>query len=473
MIDVQDTISAIATPPGRGGVGIIRLSGPLAYSIALNLSPKSKFIPRKAYYVHFYNHQQQMIDDGIVLYFKAPHSFTGEDVIELQCHGAPVVLDQLLRQVTSLGARLARPGEFSERAFLNQKMDLTQAEAVADLINASSETAAQMAVKSLQGEFSKRINQLNEKIIHLRLFIEATLDFPDEEIDFLADGKVLKMLEELIEILSEIRKQASQGVLMREGLSVVIAGPPNAGKSTLINQLARRDIAIVTAIPGTTRDVMREHILIDDLPVHIIDTAGLRESDDPIEQEGIRRAKLELKKADCILWVTDSLQHDENHELLKDILSEARLSTPVIRIMNKSDLLGAVDNSLSLPMSRDLCLGSRNASQQLDQGQSAITQVYLSALTGEGLDVLKDKIKEIVGYRPTDGLFLARRRHLQALDLAEKHLLLAQQQLTQAKGIELLAEDLRLSHQSLSEITGEFTTEDLLGKIFSTFCIGK
>jgi len=449
MIDVQDTISAIATPPGRGGVGIIRLSGPLAYSIALTLSSKSKFTPRKAHYVQFYDHQQQMIDDGIVLYFKAPHSFTGEDVIELQCHGAPVVLDQLLKQVTSLGARLARPGEFSERAFLNQKMDLTQAEAVADLINASSETAAQMAVKSLQGEFSKRINQLNEKIIHLRLFIEATLDFPDEEIDFLADGKVMKMLEELIEIISDIRKQASQGVLVREGLSIVIAGPPNAGKSTLINQLAKRDIAIVTAIPGTTRDVMREHILIDDLPVHIIDTAGLRESDDPIEQEGIRRAKLELKKADCILWVTDSLIHDEETILLKDILAESPLSTPVIHIMNKIDLL------------------TENKSER----QSS--HVYLSALTGDGLDLLKNKIKELVGYRPTDGLFLARRRHLQALDLAENHLLLAKQQLVQAAGVELLAEDLRLAHQSLSEITGEFTTEDLLGKIFSTFCIGK
>jgi tRNA modification GTPase len=295
----NETIVAVATPPGRGGVGIIRLSGSLSLEIAQKLSQKTHFPPRQAVYSALYDNQKEMLDDGIILYFKSPNSFTGEDVIELQCHGSPVVLDSLIMQCILLGARMAKPGEFSERAFLNDKMDLTQAEAVADLINASSETAARMAVKSLQGEFSNKINQLNEKIIHLRLYIEATIDFSDEEIDFIAEGKVALLLDELLENLQLIRQQATQGALLREGLSVVIAGPPNAGKSTLINQLAKRDVAIVTDVPGTTRDVMREQILLDDLPIHIIDTAGLRESEDIVEKEGIRRAFDEIKRAEC------------------------------------------------------------------------------------------------------------------------------------------------------------------------------
>lgn len=286
-----ETIVAVATPPGRGGVGILRLSGPQAYSIAISLNGNKTLQPRLATFCSFYScsHSNEeeisVVDQGIMIYFKQPHSFTGEDVVEIQAHGSPVVLDMLTKECVHLGARLARPGEFSERAFLNDKIDLTQAEAIADLIQASSQTAAKMAFKSLQGEFSSKIAQLNEQIIHLRLYVEAAIDFPEEEIDFLNDGNVAQLLQNLLDKLDAIRSQANQGVILREGLSVVIAGRPNAGKSTLINCLAGRDVAIVTEIAGTTRDVMREHILLDDIPLHIIDTAGLRDSDDIVEKK--------------------------------------------------------------------------------------------------------------------------------------------------------------------------------------------
>ncbi len=449
----EETIVAIATPPGRGGVGIVRLSGPQALSIAYQQSSLSqqqnKLIPRHAVYAHLLDIKtQEMIDDGIILYFKGPHSFTGEDVVELQCHGSPVVLDRLIAQSVSLGARIARPGEFSQRAFLNDKMDLTQAEAVSDLINASSQTAARMAVKSLQGDFSKAINELNEQIIYLRLYIEATIDFSEEEIDFIAEGKIALKLTEILATLQKIREHAVQGVLLREGLSVVIAGPPNAGKSTLINRLAARDIAIVTDIPGTTRDVMREQIMLDDLPLQIIDTAGLRESEDIVEREGIKRAMEEVKHADCILWVTDVQHQSRQEETILMISPDVLSSTPIIHVINKIDVV---------------------ACQILAQDN----QVYLSALTGEGMEILKEKIKNLVGYQPSEGLFLARRRHLQALDVANESLHHAKQHLSGRVAAELLAEDLRLAHHALSEITGEFTSDDLLGKIFSTFCIGK
>jgi tRNA modification GTPase len=444
------TIVAIATPPGRGGVGIIRLSGPLALTIAHQLAPNlpKKLKPRHAMYVPMMDTEQCPIDEGIVLYFQAPHSFTGEDVIEFQCHGAPIVLDRLVACCVLLGARIAAPGEFSERAFLNDKMDLTQAEAIADLINANTETAARMAVKSLQGEFSKQINQLNEKIIELRLYVEATIDFSDEEIDFISEGKVGMRLADLLDTLAVIAKQAVQGVLLREGLSVVIAGPPNAGKSTLINCLAARDVAIVTDIPGTTRDVMREHIIMDGLPIHIIDTAGLRDSQDVVEQEGIKRALLEVARADCILLVTDIQQEGPDEELQALIASHTAPTIPLIKVVNKVDAVGQAARI------DDNC-------------------VYLSAQIGDGVDFLKDKIKTIAGYLPTEGVFLARRRHLQALDAAKLALLNAAQQLHHTGAAELLAEDLRVAHTALSEITGEFTSDDLLGKIFSTFCIGK
>ncbi|MCL9683116.1 tRNA uridine-5-carboxymethylaminomethyl(34) synthesis GTPase MnmE [Legionella maioricensis] len=443
-----DTIVAIATPPGRGGVGIIRLSGPKAYSIALQLNGNKTLQPRLASYCSFYKGDKELVDQGLMLYFKAPNSFTGEDVIEIQAHGSPVVLDILTKESVVLGARLARPGEFSERAFLNDKIDLTQAEAIADLIQASSQTAARMAFRTLQGDFSKKINQLNEELIYLRLYVEAAIDFPEEEIDFLNDGKVARLLQSILDNLEIIRSEANQGVILREGLSLVIAGRPNAGKSTLINCLAGKDVAIVTEVAGTTRDVMREHILLDEIPVHIIDTAGLRDSDDLVEKEGIKRAWQELKQADCVLLVVD-VNNPEEHQLVTDELrSVLPRNIPIISVFNKIDTLG------SSPQVNDLA-------------------VSLSAKSGEGIDGLKKIIKQVVGYQPNEGHFLARRRHLNALDEAKELLLTGQRQLAEHRAGELLAEDLRLAHQVLCEITGEFTSDDLLGKIFSSFCIGK
>ncbi|HAU1295069.1 TPA: tRNA uridine-5-carboxymethylaminomethyl(34) synthesis GTPase MnmE [Legionella pneumophila] len=443
-----DTIVAIATPPGRGGVGIVRISGPNAYAIALCLNGNKALQPRLATFCSLYKANNEVLDQGLVLYFKGPHSFTGEDVIEIQAHGSPVVLDLLVKESIAAGARLARPGEFSERAFLNDKIDLIQAEAIADLIQASSDTAARMALKSLQGDFSKKINQLNEELIYLRMYVEAAIDFPEEEIDFLNDGNVSRLLQRIIEQLEEIRSQANQGVLLREGLSLVIAGRPNAGKSTLINNLAGRDIAIVTEIAGTTRDVMREHILLDDIPLHIIDTAGLRDSDDLVEKEGIKRAWQELKRADCVLLVVDINNPDQQNSLLNELKLTLPNKVPVITVYNKID--------------------TTKFSAKCDE-----QTVYLSAKTGEGMSELKKVIKQVVGYQPAEGQFLARRRHLQALDEAKTLLLNGQAQLTNHKAGELLAEDLRLAHQMLCEITGEFTSDDLLGKIFSSFCIGK
>jgi len=444
-----DTIVAIATPPGRGGVGIIRVSGPLAYSVALQLAHVKSIKPRAVHYSSFYGNDDAVIDQGLLLYFKAPNSFTGDDVIEIQVHGAPIVLDNLLRECVLLGARLARPGEFSERAFLNDKIDLTQAEAIADLIHASSQTAARMAMRSLQGDFSKKINLLNEQLIHLRLYVEAAIDFPEEEIDFLNDGKVLSMLNNILQDLDHIRASACQGAMIREGLSVVIAGRPNAGKSTLINCLAGRDVAIVTEVAGTTRDVMREHVLLDDIPLHLIDTAGLRDSDGVVEKEGIKRAWEEVSRADCLLIVIAlCASEDENMGLGEAIRAALPPKVPIIHVYNKIDKLSS-------------------------SAKCASDAVYLSAKSGEGLPFLKAKIKEVVGYQAGEGQFLARRRHIQALDTAKELLDQGLQQLTNHRAGELLAEDLRLAHQALCEITGEFTPDDLLGKIFSSFCIGK
>ncbi len=445
-----DTIVAVATPPGRGGVGIIRLSGPLAYTISQQLTVNQKsVVPRSVNYRSFFDNDGELIDQGLLVYFKAPHSFTGEDVIELQGHGAPIVMDRLIHACVLLGARLARPGEFSERAFLNDKIDLTQAEAIADLIDASSKTAARMAMRSLQGDFSKKINELNEQLIHLRLYVEAAIDFPEEEIDFLNDGKVSKMLNKILNDLDIIRASASQGAMLREGLSIVIAGRPNAGKSTLINCLAGREVAIVTDVAGTTRDVMREHILLDDIPLHLIDTAGLRESDDVVEKEGIKRAWQEVARADCLLMVIDVCEPDDAlSQLSEAIHAQLPPKVPVIRIYNKID-------QLEMP------------------AKTENNDVYLSAKSADGLLLLKEKIKEVVGYQATEGQFLARRRHIEALDAAKTLLLAGQNQLAIHRAGELLAEDLRLAHQSLCEITGEFTPDDLLGVIFSSFCIGK
>lgn len=443
-----DTIVAIATPPGRGGVGIVRLSGPLSYSIAIKLNGNKALQPRTSAFCSIFKNTNQLLDQGLMLYFKAPHSFTGEDVIEVQAHGSPVVLDMITTECVRLGARLARPGEFSERAFLNDKIDLTQAEAIADLIHASSQTAARMALNSLQGEFSNKINQLSEELVYLRLYVEAAIDFPEEEIDFLNDGKVAQLLHSILSQLDLIRSQANQGVILREGLSLVIAGRPNAGKSTLINSLAGREVAIVTEIAGTTRDVMREHILLDDIPLHIIDTAGLRDSDDLVEIEGIKRAWLELKKADCVLLVVD-VNDPEQHTILTNELKAALPNdVPIITVFNKIDIQ-SIDPKI------------------IDHS------IYLSAKSGNGIDGLKTVIKQVVGYQPNEGHFLARRRHLHALDEAKHLLLTGQMQLADHRAGELLAEDLRLAHHALCQITGEFSNDDLLGKIFSSFCIGK
>lgn len=445
---IEETIVAMTTPPGRGGVGIVRLSGPRSLPIAQSITRLNTINSRVAHYCCFHDHHAEVIDQGLLLYFNNPNSFTGEDVIEFQAHGSPMVMDKLIQESVLLGARVARPGEFSERAFLNDKIDLTQAEAIADLIHASSQTAARMAVRSLQGDFSNRIHQLNDKLIQLRLYVEAAIDFPEEEIDFLNDGKIAAMLQEALHNLQAIKSSATQGAIVREGLSVVIAGRPNAGKSTLINNLAGRDVAIVTDHAGTTRDVMREHILLDDIPLHVIDTAGLRESEDPVEQEGIKRAWIEVQRADCVLLVTDVQQKFATQDLSLEIREALPEDVPIIHVFNKIDLI--------------------SQSPAIEQDS-----VLLSAKLGVGMDLLKSKIKEVVGYQPQEGLFLARRRHLEAIDKALHYLETGQHQLSSHRAGELLAEDLRLAHQALCEITGEFTSDDLLGVIFSSFCIGK
>lgn len=442
-----DTIVAIATPPGQGGVGIVRLSGPLSASIATQITRKSTLEPRKTVFTSFY-HDDLIIDQGVLIYFKAPHSFTGEDVIELQAHGSPIVLDKLVHLAIQLGAKLAKPGEFSERAFLNNKIDLAQAEAIADLIAAQSESSAHMAMQTLQGFFSREIETINEKIINLRLYVEAAIDFPDEEIDFLNDDRIENNLQAIITQLIQLRSMTNQGIIMREGISVVIAGRPNAGKSTLINQLAGSDIAIVTDIAGTTRDVLRAHILIDDIPVHIIDTAGLHDSFDPVEQEGIKRARQEMAKADCLLLLIDICDELGSEAIQAQLLKQVPDNIPRLCVYNKIDKL-----------------------QEYDKTKAQA--IYISAKSGEGIEKLKTAIKNAAGFQPGEGKFLARRRHLVAMDKALDLLKTGESQLQNHKAGELLAEDLRQAHLSLSEITGEFSSDDLLGKIFSSFCIGK
>jgi len=448
-----DTIVAVATPPGRGGVGILRLSGPLASAIAKRLTRRDEpLVPRVAHYRAFYPEDttdQAWIDTGLLLYFENPHSFTGEDVVELQTHGSPRVLDRLLSECVICGARLARPGEFSERAFLNNKIDLAQAEAIADLIHANSETAARLAVRSLQGDFSKKINAINEQLVTLRLYVEAAIDFADEEIDFLSDGKVAALFNHVFADLLAVQAGASQGALLREHSVVVISGPPNAGKSTLLNALSGQDLAIVTDEAGTTRDLMREDILIDDIPLQLIDTAGLRESDHRIEQEGIKRAWQAIKRADVVLMMFDIADETSGMGLDQAIQDALPKHVPVIKVLNKIDKISTITPYQDGP------------------------NIYLSAKHGEGLDLLKSAIKNALGHQPTEGLFLARRRHLDALNQAHGCLISGKKQLFDHKAGELLAEDLRQAHDALCEITGEFTTDDLLGKIFSTFCIGK
>lgn len=450
-----DTIVAQATPPGRGGVGIIRISGNQVKEVAqavLGKLPK----PRYAEYLPFLDENGQVIDQGIALFFPNPHSFTGEDVLELQGHGGPIILDLLIKRILSIPAtRIARPGEFSERAFLNDKVDLAQAEAIADLIDASSEQAAKSAMSSLQGVFSNKINELVNLLINLRIFVEAAIDFPEEEIDFLSDGKIETQLKDVIKQLNDVRSEAKQGSLLREGMKVVIAGRPNAGKSSLLNALSGRDSAIVTDIAGTTRDVLREHIHIDGMPLHIIDTAGLRDAYDEVERIGIERAWVEIEQADRVLLMVDGTTTTEINpeKLWPEFMQRLPSHIPVTVIRNKADLTGET-------------LGYSDVSQY--------SLIRLSARTGNGVDLLREHLKQTMGFSATaEGGFLARRRHLQALEQAAKHLDNGLEQLITYHAGELLAEELRLAQESLSEITGSFTSDDLLGKIFGSFCIGK
>ncbi|GGM11213.1 tRNA modification GTPase MnmE [Pseudomonas asuensis] len=455
MSPIQDTIAAIATATGRGGVGIVRVSGPAVTTIAKAICGRV-LKPRYAHYGPFKDTAGLTLDEGIALFFPGPNSFTGEDVLELQGHGGPVVLDLILKEVIALGARSARPGEFSERAFLNDKLDLAQAEAIADLIEASSEQAARNALRSLQGAFSQRVESLTEQLIQLRIYVEAAIDFPEEEIDFLADGHVLGLLNRVREELAQVEREAGRGALLRDGMTVVIAGRPNAGKSSLLNALAGHEAAIVTDIAGTTRDVLREHIHIDGMPLHVIDTAGLRDTIDRVEQIGVQRALAAIESADRILLVVDSTapEAQDPDALWPEFLSQRPDEHKVTIIRNKADLSG-----------------ENIALQETSEG---IHTLSLSAMTGEGVDHLREHLKACVGFEQTaESSFSARQRHLEALHAAHNYLEHGHRQLVVNGSGELLAEDLRMAQQALGEITGTFSSDDLLGRIFSSFCIGK
>jgi tRNA modification GTPase len=452
----SDPIAAIATAPGRGAVGIVRLSGKDLLPLVTQLVGRN-LRPREATYLPFRDQSGQNIDQGLAIFFPAPHSYTGEDVLELQAHGGPVVLQLLLARCLEVGAergvRLAQPGEFTERAFLNDKMDLAQAEAVADLIDASTEAAARSASRSLSGAFSDEIHQLRDALIHLRMLVEATLDFPDEEIDFLRKADAHGQLSNLKTNLAAVMRRTAQGALLRDGIKVVIAGQPNAGKSSLLNALAGAELAIVTPIAGTTRDKVTQTIQIDGVPLHVIDTAGLRHSDDVVERIGIERAWAEIEAADAVLFLHDLSRADETEYQAADAAIAAELlqklpsRVPVIDLWNKADVSSAAQAS----------------------------GLHLSAKTGAGLEPLRRKLLEVAGWQSAqESIYTARERHVQALRGVEDHLVHAGEHLTaHAYQLDLLAEELRLAQNELSAVTGEFTTEDLLGTIFSSFCIGK
>jgi tRNA modification GTPase len=443
----HDTIVAIATAAGRGAIGIIRISG--ADAARLGVAVLGGLPPaRVASLRRFLDSDGGILDEGMALYFPAPASFTGEPVLELYGHGGAVTLDRLVQRLLELGARMARPGEFTERAFLNGKLDLAQAEAVADLIDAGTAAAARAALRSLQGEFSRRVHELRAQLTELRVHVEAAIDFPDEEIDFLPTKALEDRLSRVFAAFDSIAAGARQGALLREGLIVVIAGPPNAGKSTLLNALAGEDIAIVTAVPGTTRDVLRQQVHLDGLPVNLIDTAGLREAADEVEAEGIRRARAEIERADRVLFVVDG-----SDGAPPEATEAPPAGVPVTRIINKIDLLGLAPRV---------------------ETEGSVTQIFLSAHTGAGIALLRDHLKASAGYRDAEsGAFSARRRHVDALNRARTLVESAGAVLRDTRAQELFAEDLRLAQRALGEITGEFTSDDLLGEIFSSFCIGK
>jgi tRNA modification GTPase len=444
-----DTIVAIASPAGRGAVGVIRLSGAQVPRIAVEILGA---LPpaRVACLRRFLDERGAALDEGLALYFPAPASFTGEHVLEIQGHGGAFIMDTLLQRVLALGTRMARPGEFTERAFLNGKMDLAQAEAVADLIDAGTSAAARAAVRSMQGEFSALIQGLQAQLTDLRVYVEAAIDFPDEEIDFLSNTGLHQRLSRVFTAFDSITAAARQGALLREGLNVVIAGKPNAGKSSLLNRLVGDDIAIVTDLPGTTRDLLRQHVHFDGLPVNLIDTAGLRMAVDVVEEEGIRRAKAEMQRADRVLYVVDATLAD--HALPTELELFAP-NVPVTLVVNKIDLLGAAARC---------------------EVNAEVTRVFLSAQTGDGIALLRDHLKQSAGYRDVEsGALSARRRHLDALRRASDLTQQAADALRTSQAFELFAEDLRLAQRNLSEITGDVTSEDLLGEIFGSFCIGK
>jgi tRNA modification GTPase len=447
----EDTIVAVATAPGRAGVGIVRLSGPGASRIGTRLAGHLP-APRRAGVRRFRDVDGGLVDRGLVLYFPAPASFTGEDIVELHGHGAPVALDLLVEAALAAGARLARPGEFTERAFLNGRMDLAQAEAVADLIDSGSRAAVRSAMRSLEGEFSARIDALAVRLLELRLFVEAAIDFPEEEIDFLEDGSVSAHLRQIIEDLDVLRNGARQGALLNEGISVVIAGRPNAGKSSLLNRLSGHERAIVTPHPGTTRDVLVERILVEGLPLRVVDTAGLRATDDVIEREGVRRALAEIERADRILLVTDATADEDPLAVAR----EERLPLErVTLVRNKIDLTGVAP-------------GVEPAGTV-----GAPPVIRISALTGSGLGDLVAHLKAAAGWRDDEGVFSARRRHLDALRRTADLLEHGAAALAAGGAGELLAEDLRLAHDALGEIVGRVSSDELLGRIFASFCIGK
>jgi len=449
-VNAADTIAAIATPPGRGGIGVLRLSGKRVRDIAVAVIGELP-AARQATLRTFRDREGVPLDRGVALFFPAPASFTGEDVLELHAHGGPVLMDLLLARTLELGARVAQPGEFSHRAFLNDKLDLVQAEAIADLIDSGSQQAARAAMRSLQGEFSLRVQVLLKALIETRMYIEAAIDFPEEEVDFLADGAVGARLDRIAVNVAEILATAQQGALLREGMTVVIAGKPNAGKSSLLNALAGYDAAIVTPIPGTTRDVLRERIAIDGMPLHIIDTAGLRDTQDTIETEGIKRAHREMAKADRILYVIDTQSPPTHSELAKELASLPS-DVAVTLLYNKVDLVNATPSITS----------------------DTPPALYLSAHTQAGIDLLRQHLKDAMGLQETSATtFSARRRHLDALHRTQDNIVAAIQVLNERRAGELMAEELRQAQQHLGEITGEFTSDDLLGKIFASFCIGK
>jgi tRNA modification GTPase len=447
MSHTADTIAAVASAPGAAGVGVLRVSGPAVPAIAQTLLGREA-APRHAHFAAFRDANGELIDRGLLLYFPAPASYTGEHVLELQGHGSAVLLDALLRRVCELGARLARPGEFTERAFLNGKLDLAQAEAVADLIAAGSQAGARAALRSMEGVFSRRVDELLQALILLRVHIEAAIDFPEEEIDFLADPAIARQLQALREQLAGLLRETQRGVRLTDGLRVAIIGRPNAGKSSLLNALAGSDRAIVTDIAGTTRDVLRENLDLDGVALELVDTAGLRETDDPVEREGVRRARHELTRADVALLVTDAAGADADQQLFADVQADVER----IVLVNKIDLERRPSHS---------------------ETRADVWWLWASAKSGEGLDVLRDHLKRLAGAGSGEGAFSARRRHVLALELVAEHLDRTASVLLDVHAGELAAEELRHAQHALGEITGTYSSDDLLGAIFSSFCIGK